>query len=182
MGQYYHPIILDAAGNIVVWMSAHKHNNGLKLTEHSYLKNSFVNTFEFGLSPEGPYHKSRVVWAGDYADLEAGRDVNLYQLCNEYNLIIPEPKSTLNFRYVVNHSKKLYVDKTKIPCPQDCYIFHPLPLLTAEGNGRGGGDYRGDSKLVGSWARDVISVEETITDDFSELVFDLTELDGPLRY
>lgn len=172
MGQYYYPIILDAAGNIVVWMNA---GAGLKLTEHSFLKNSFVNTFEYGLSPEGVYHKSRVVWAGDYADSEPGSDANLYQMCNEYKLIRPESKNTLKFRYVVNHSKKLFVDKTKIPCPNDRYALHPLPLLTAEGNGRGGGDYHSDSKLVGSWARDVISVEETISDEFEELVFDLIE-------
>jgi hypothetical protein len=30
--------------------------------------------------------------------------------------------------------------------------------LTAEGNGRGGGDWKGDGP-VGSWARDVISAE-----------------------
>lgn len=175
MGQYYHPVILDAAGNIVVWMSAHNYNNGLKLLEHSFLKNSFVNAFEFGLSPEGIYHKSRVVWAGDYADLEPGKEANLYQMCDDDKLIVPDSKSTMIFRYVVNHSKKLYVDKTKIPCSGDRYALHPLPLLTAEGNGRGGGDYRGDSELVGSWARDVISVEETITDEFQELVFDLAE-------
>lgn len=175
MGQYYHPIILDAVGKIVVWMNAQNYENGLKLMEHSYLKNSFVNTFEFGLSPEGPYYKSRVAWAGDYADLEPGHDTNLYAMCHEYNLIRPEPKSTLKYRYVVNHSKKLYVDKSKIPCPTGCYTIHPLPLLTVEGNGRGGGDYHTDSELVGSWARDIISVEETITDEFQELVFNLTE-------
>jgi hypothetical protein len=48
-------------------------------------------------------------------------------------------------------------------------------LLTVEGNGRGGGDYHTDSTLVGSWARDIISVEMTISDTFQEIVFDLTE-------
>jgi hypothetical protein len=175
MGQYYYPIILDAVGKIVVWMNAQMYNNGIKLTEHSFLNNSFVNTFEFGLSPEGIYHKSRVVWAGDYADPEAGKDTNLYAMCDEYNLIRPEPKNTLKYRYIVNHSKKLYVDKTKIPCPSGCSTIHPLPLLTVEGNGRGGGDYHTDSTLVGSWARDIISVEMTISDTFQEIVFDLTE-------
>ena len=43
-------------------------------------------------------------------------------------------------------------------CREMCE-FHPLPLLTANGNGRGGGDYLGsDMDLVGSWAGDRIAV------------------------
>lgn len=40
---------------------------------------------------------------------------------------------------------------------------------------RGGGDFRGDSDLVGSWARDLVSVSSTMPDGYSELVFDLVE-------
>ena len=172
MGQYYHPIILDATGKIVVWMEAHEYDNGHKLMEHSYLGNKFVSTFEYGLSPDGIYHMSSVVWAGDYADAEPGQEKNLHHLCNEYNLIRPTEKTTISYRFIVNHSKKLFVDKWKVPNVNNLFI-HPLPLLTAEGNGLGGGDYRGDSKLVGSWARDIISVEYTKPDGFQELVFDL---------
>ena len=173
MGQYYNPIILDALGKIVVWMQAHMYHNGLKLMEHSYLDNSFVSTFEFGLSPEGPYHKSRVVWAGDYADNEPDKDTNLYKQCSEYKLIKPSVKETTRFRFVVNHTKKQFVDKAKIPASDDELVIHPLPLLTCEGNGRGGGDFRGDTPLIGAWARDVISVEEVAPADFEEIVFNL---------
>lgn len=172
MGQYYCPIILDSTGKILVWMNSHLYGNGAKLTEHSFLKNNFVCTFEFGLSPEGIYHKSRVVWAGDYADNEPN-DTNLYNKCNEYNLIIPEEKITTRYRFVVNHSKKQYVDKSKIPTKG--YTLHPLPILTVEGNGRGGGDYHSNSPLIGSWARDIISVEETVPESYNELIFDLVE-------
>ena len=54
MGQYYYPIILDADGKIVVWMDPTAYVEGQKLMEHAYLRNPFVNTFEFALSPEGP--------------------------------------------------------------------------------------------------------------------------------
>ena len=177
MGQYYYPIILDRDGKIIVWMNAHMYNNGLKLTEHSYIGNNFVSTFEFGLSPEGPHYKSRVVWAGDYADADAEQteNLNLYHMCTEYSLIRPEEKNTRVYRFVVNHSKKQFVDKTRVP-EVDGIALHPLPLLTIEGNGRGGGDYgRGDaiSSLVGSWARDVISVEKTAPHEFEEVIFDL---------
>ena len=174
MGQYYYPIILNSDGKIVVWMCAHNYNNGLKLMEHSYLGNNFVSTFEFGLSPEGPHYKSRVVWAGDYADKELDQEKNLYQMCDEYTMISPQVKETKMYRYIINHSKKQFVDKTKAP-KQENFAVHPLPLLTCEGNGRGGGDYRGESPLIGSWARDIISVEEVAPEGFEELVFDLVE-------
>ena len=89
-------------------------------------------------------------------------------------MIRPEEKDTTRFRFVVNHTKKQFVDKTKLA---SCggYTIHPLPLLTCEGNGRGGGDYRGDSSLVGSWARDVISVEVDAPEGFEEIIFDLVE-------
>ena len=163
MGQYYYPIILDANGKIVVWMNGQTYNEGLKLMEHSYLDNTFVNTFEFALSPEGPHYKSRVVWAGDYADKEPGKETNLYEQCNEYNLIRPQEKDASKYRYIVNHTKNLYVDKSKVQS------LHPLPLLTAEGNGRGGGDLHEAPSWVGSWARDVISVEKMVPEDFEEL-------------
>jgi hypothetical protein len=165
MGQYYHAIILDAAGKILVWMNAFAYGSGVKLTEHSYVGNNFVSTFEFSLSPEGIYHKSRVVWAGDYADKETGQDKNLYEQCDDYNLIRPQVKSTEKYRFVVNHTKKQYADKSK-------WEMHPLPLLTAEGNGRGGGDIQDAPPCVGSWARDVISVEESLPEHFQEVVFE----------
>jgi len=172
MGQYYYPIVLDSQGKIVVWMCPYWYGNGAKLTEHSYIKNNFVQTFEFGLSPEGIYYKSRVVWAGDYADSEPDEQ-NLYRQCTEYNNIHPTEKDTSKYRFIVNHSKRLFVDKTKVRSGEEGMAYHPLPLLTAEGNGRGGGDYRGESPLIGSWARDVISVEIEAPTDFNELLFDL---------
>ena len=78
------------------------------------------------------------------------------------------------YRYIINHSKKQFVDKTKAP-KQENFALHPLPLLTCEGNGRGGGDYRDDAPIVGKWARDIISVEEVAPEGFEELVFDLVE-------
>jgi hypothetical protein len=133
------------------------------------------------------------VWAGDYADEEPDLkiikegeecDANLYSLCNDENEIKPKVSKTDTYPYILNHTKKLFVDKNKVPEIKDWEgaKIHPLPLLTCEGNGRGGGDFRGDEKgIVGSWARDVISVEKTnplvTTDtmDYKEIIFDLNE-------
>lgn len=163
MGQYYYAIILDAAGKIVVWMNAHAYGEGLKLMEHSYCDNPFVNSFEHGLSPEGAYYKSRVVWAGDYADKENGEEKNLHELCEDSKVVRPDVKSTAKYRYIVNHTKRRYVDKNEVK------TVHPLPLLTVEGNGRGGGDLHEAPSWVGSWSRDVISVEEGVPEGFEQL-------------
>ena len=82
------------------------------------------------------------------------------------------------YRYIVNHSQKVFVNKSKVPT-RDGFALHPLPLLTCEGNGRGGGDYRGSRRLqeplVGSWARNSISVEEEAPQGYTEILFDLVE-------
>ena len=198
MGQYYKPVILgekteENHETVKAWMYSHEYDNGLKLMEHSYQGNNFVSTFEKQLSRKGDYHKSRVVWSGDYADNEPDlkiiyegkeHNANLYSLCNCENEIKPKVSKTDTYPYILNHTKKLFVDKNKVPEIKDWEgaKIHPLPLLTCEGNGRGGGDFRGDEKgIVGSWARDVISVEKTnplvTTDtmDYKEIIFDLDE-------
>ena len=198
MGQYYKPVILgekteENHETVKAWMYSHEYGDGLKLMEHSYQGNNFVSTFEKQLSRKGDYHKSRVVWAGDYADEEPGLkiidegkeyDANLNSLCNDKNEIKPKVSKTNTYPYILNHTKKLFVDKNKVPeiTRWKGAKIHPLPLLTCEGNGRGGGDFRGDEKgIVGSWARDVISVEKTnplvTTDtmDYKEIIFDLDE-------
>jgi hypothetical protein len=81
------------------------------------------------------------------------------------------------YRFIVNHTKKLYVDKNL--GLTGSYDFHPLPLLTADGNGRGGGDYRGDDlELVGQWARDIISLELEAPLGYEELVCEFGEKDN----
>ena len=41
-------------------------------------------------------------------------------------------------------------------------------------DGNGSGDFRGDSNIVGSWARHVISVDSNVPADYTELAFNLT--------
>lgn len=213
MGQYYLPISLDKKE----WMYSHDYDNGLKLMEHSYLKNNFVQTVETLLMPQGSWHKTRIVWAGDYADdihllndidlavkdlsdaledkIEEDSKINLNQLCKEdgrtdgvpdkykpfiCNKIKPDEKSVPDsFRYIVNYSKSAFIDKTKVPEYGDGYQIHPLPLMTCQGNGQGGGDYHaqgeGEENIVGSWAGDIIGIEEKVPEGFTEYEFDLTE-------
>lgn len=174
MGQYYVVVILGPDGEkrefIRTWVSSHVYGCGSKLMEHSYLNNTFTSTVEFLLSPEGPFWKSRVVWAGDYADEEPVLDEsrekeNVYTMANneEHKLYSSSHPFTEKYPFIVNHSKRQAIHKGTVdPCKRE-FVIHPLSLLTAEGNGRGGGDYHGTNEaLVGSWARDVISLEGTV--------------------
>lgn len=184
MGQYYRIIILAdkkfKKEIIRTWMCPRTYSNGAKLTEHSYIGNNFVQALEHLISPKGMFYMSRILWAGDYADSEEDEENNLYRL-TEYNENIQSPESidTECYRYIVNHTKNLYVDKKRNHIKgqnMNELIIHPLPLLVSEGNGRGGGDYCGkNNELCGTWARDTISVEETIPSNFEELVCDFCE-------
>ena len=140
--------------------------------EHSYLDDSVVNSFEYCLNPNSKYSKSRVVWAGDYADNESNSSENLYRMCVDRNDLEAtlSVETTQAYPFLVNHDTKQYVDKRKLPS-----TIHPLPLLTCEGNGRGGGDLDSESSLIGSWARNHISIESVAPNNYSELVFDLSD-------
>ena len=175
MGQYYSACVLkENKTTPKAWVYSHDFGNGLKLMEHSYLTNNFVEAFET-LIFENP---QRVVWGGDYANNCKGRKTNIYDRCNDKIKVIPENRIDVKQgKYILNHTKKTFVDKTKVPSYNDGYRIHPLPLLTCEGCGGGGGDFFGkdENKIVGSWARDIISVQGTKPKGFTELIFDLIE-------
>ena len=97
-------------------------------------------------------------------------DLNLYSIAtgetDENGKVIRRAKPQLPYntesndgvRFFVNEDKKQFFDLWAVPFVGGMRV-HPLPLLTADGNGRGGGDYSGlDMNLVGSWARDFIRI------------------------
>jgi len=92
--------------------------------------------------------------------------------------------------YVVNHTKSLYLDgreyyesskfdwSTPEDFEADYWCAHPLSLLTAIGNGLGGGDFYGKGRRhIGEWAGDLISVSKTIPQDYKKfsVIFDERE-------
>jgi hypothetical protein len=171
MGQYYNPCFIEKNEkneiSILKYFETWDYQMGSKLMEHSYLKNPLVRTIEKELYK----NPTRVVWAGDYADEEEGLEENLYMLCEYYDVkampklvkFVEDPLK-VPYRYLINHDKKLYVDKRilfgdKRDTENYGLYYHPLPLLTCEGNGRGGGDYHTELDIIGSWSRDLISVD-----------------------
>jgi hypothetical protein len=192
MGQYYKACLIteEKPTNVVEYVDSWSHNNGSKLMEHSWLGNNFVKVVEMLLRKGGAWYKKPIVWAGDYADKEDGTDENLYGLtefANKANCDVLESDEGNPVMFIVNHSKKLYVNTAKLSTnhtwthPDTNRVYeikiHPLPLLTCEGNGNGGGDFCGkDTKnLVGSWARDIISVEDEKPEGYKELSFKMKE-------
>ena len=193
MGQYFMPCSLTGnKENVKSFVYSHHitsrwktadgrmvtSGQGLKLMEHSYLKNKMMLCVEALLVEGGEWNKTPIVWAGDYSDAVRG-ELTYYDMCNRTDEgehiakeLIPKPltaKQAKEFRFIVNHTKKEFVDKTKVPS-NDGWQIHPLSLLTSSGNGRGGGDFRGENEFVGTWATDVISVEKEIPADFKEIV------------
>lgn len=195
MGQYYMPTLIDQEGNIKS-LNAHNFDNGLKLTEHSWIGNNLVNAV-LCLIENNPM---RIAWIGDYSKdpyedayakaLPQQEFMHYYDAVwgEDDRLIIPassfSPKKldgicTLKtiHKFIVNHTKKQFIhlgeyitrsaytekggwenDRYNV-FATSTWCVHPLPLLTACGNDRGGGDYRSDYPGfddVGTWAFDLL--------------------------
>ena len=176
MGQYYRPVLETEKEKFS--FSSYDFGNGAKLMEHSYIGNTLVRRVENEIlnSPK------RLTWAGDYADPIKGSnpEINLFEAVevkksSKEDAEVVSDSCNLNpnskgYKYLVNHTKKEWCSNTgkKRSCG---LTISRLPLLTADGNGRGGGDYHGeDMKYVGSWAGDLI-----------EIVNDLSPLKGYKR-
>lgn len=194
MGQYYRPIILkqdfrtsykDKKAKVVI--NSWDYGCGAKLMENAWINNPICRICEGLLANR--YYGYPFVWCGDYAD-----DIRLYienlnekQFKEKYgdedekaylpydfeDELAERPefsKELPHYRYIINLSKKQYVDLNKIVDTDEHWGIHPLPLLCANGNQRGGGDYYGaDIKIVGTWAYDNIGVGNEVPVGFGEL-------------
>ena len=89
----------------------------------------------------------------------------------------------ITYEYILNFDKKQFVRIPKKSNKKDTHGYsmltiHPLPLLCADGNGRGGGDYwenNSDFDKVGIWAYDRIGIDNEIPEGFTELVVNFVE-------
>ena len=184
MGQYYLPVNLDKCQ----YMDPYDYGNGAKLMEHSWIGNNFVETIARSLLPGRPWHQSRIVWAGDYMDEgvfleeypEADKATTLYDFAScrkntPFENIRPGIPDGPIARYLVNHSQKEFVDLSKVVTTEDNWKIHPMPLLTSSGNGRGGGDFRGENSYVGAWAGQQISMQYSTPKGMKEISPDFRE-------
>jgi hypothetical protein len=171
MGQYYLGAILNKnifkTKNVIVECAycPFDFNNGAKLMEHSYVGNHYVMKYENALANK--YYGHPFVWIGDYADNVNNTNVHniASSFADEHKCKKSNNKNT--YKYIINLDKKQFI---RIPKKNKGeFIIHPLPLLCADGNGRGGGDYDGTNmELIGIWAYDRIGISDTIPDDIKE--------------
>lgn len=169
MGQYYRFINLDKKE------ACDRNREFWKLTEHSYVGNYYCNDILSLINNE--WKGDRVLHVGDYAeenDISTTSEL-IKKLNKEFNTKTPfyrysycfedvKPnKVKNNIRYVYNLDKKEYIDLYEQPIMDtwfydDTIGFNKLnsfALLTACGNGQGGGDYDGiNNDKIGSWAGD----------------------------
>lgn len=131
MGQYYMAVILDHPSGKVYAVTTFS-GDGAKLTEHSFDGSRIIQVVENLLRPGGAWHGLKLVWAGDYADVEKDSEHNLYDMPDKLYLNKDVEPLKTPLRYAVNHTKKLYVDKTCVPESARGCTFHPLPLLHAK--------------------------------------------------
>lgn len=195
MGQYYIPVILkkdfrsyykEKKAEVVIkpW----EYNCGCKLMEHSWVGNDLCRICEGLLANK--YYGYPFVWCGDYAD-----DIRVYIFGDANKKYIDDEQEYLpylftdglserpkfnnelpHYRYIINLSKKQFVDMDKICGNDEQWVIHPLPLLCSSGNGRGSGDYKGiNMDKVGIWAYDNIGVVNEIPEGFTELVVHFLE-------
>ena len=162
MGQYYRAYLRDVGGNEKTYAFMPS-----KLMETSWFDNVQVNKVAFEIFN----WPCRVAWIGDYSDC-AGCPEEIYKrtwempadYCLGYLENYPlDYDFNLRDMYLINHSKKLFVNCNDYAsrCNRNGWIIHPLPLLTCIGNGQGGGDYYSDNgtEYIGTWAFDWVSFD-----------------------
>ena len=203
MGQYYYPTILREKNKRFYSEEFYPldYDNGLKLTEHSYCGNHFVETVMAQLLNK----PGRLAWLGDYhsdgdfAELNPGLPKIIEKKFNEHYKCFtlrgredfchgkhvrhynkPEEVKERQGRFILNHDKKCYIDmveyeKNNLTCTEDDdWQFHPIPLLTAVGNGRGGGDFHGiGEEDVGCWAGDLLEVRNAKPSGYIDVTEDI---------
>ena len=168
----------------------HKYENGYKLTESCYFGNFFLET----VAKEITEKPKRVWWIGGYSERKDFKRKLDKEAFNYYKKDLddyytnqpqePEQEMPESKGYLVNYDKQVYIDlnmyKQTAPTadkndPEWEVKIHPLSILTAVGNDRGGGDYYGiNMKLVGSWAGDLLEITEKSPDaNFKDITFEV---------
>lgn len=209
MGQYYTSLIEDQSGNKRVfglqicdrpyWTTPDREYIGIKLMEHAWLCNKFMQAFATVLL-DSPH---KVWWVGDYTtqaddipdrpDLTADVRENVYDICwNEESSkyikeeILDGERTSFYGKYIINHDRGEYIDVSAYAdaleelanAEGEEWIICPIPLLTVVSNGLGGGDYYGSCMdKIGTWAGQTIEIVsdpdklEGLTDETSKYLF-----------
>lgn len=195
MGQYYKIAFKNEATGKITFSDRNVAGQRVmaKLLEHSnhgcILMHSVVDLLSKG--------KYRFAWVGDYAEpdeiSESTRgevrwedfwffdEKTKYNEAKELDFSFVPAKPYGN-KFLVNWDKGLYIPlrggffRENISWTSNgktvkySMHFNPIPILTAIGNGRGGGDYfQKGEELAGTWTWDLLSVEDAPPEGFKKL-------------
>ena len=155
MGAYY---------QAAIGKTRYNGTGGLKLMEHRYLKNNYVNSV-LNILENNP---QPLVWLCDYTE-DNCEYTNL--TWNNTEKVGLEETSKEPQRYILNHTKNLYIDRdeliTKMSFKQeDNWYIHPIPILcNSEDESMGGGDLHNDELRRATWCGDLISVQTNKPDE-----------------
>ncbi|MCL2062058.1 MAG: hypothetical protein FWH03_05480 [Firmicutes bacterium] len=173
---------------------------GLKIMEHSWI-NCGGNPLLNAVCNLILYKPSVVAWVGDYSKyvedchikgIEQLGEKNYKEICKgvwgDLAIWQKDPLQNKdawefdykNYRYLINNTTKQFVDFERVIKENsfdkdeknpDGWCVHPLSLLTATSNGKGGGDYsyKVDMDFVGIWAFCELHISDTLPDGFTEL-------------
>jgi len=134
----------------------HTCGNGLKLLEHGYIGNNYVDSIMNLLHIE----KGKLTWLCDYHE-EPGMqwsDIEEVDKVSEY--CTPIDKKYI----IVNHTKKIIINIEKLiklhnKDGRTTLLIHPLPILcNSDNEAMGGGDYRKDDSTRSTWKGDLIEI------------------------
>lgn len=192
MGQYYRPVIETDENELKAIDNYVNGNYQLaKLMEHSWYDNIWVDTISEMIYLE-PH---RIAWVGDYADavIEDFPNIPVKELfetawgdSKERDKELQNKGFDLKGKFLVNHTTHEYInlDKYKKENKRNGYCTHPVPLLTAIGNGQGGGDFytyanKEHIEDVGKWAWNVLEIVDQIppsyNKDYKEVMYHFIE-------
>ena len=160
---------------------------GMKLTEHSYVGNNLAVFLRKKLATD--WKGDRIYHIGDYASPEDGTQTaskmwdgadNILNNAVSIKCPMAYEDEILEYPIVINHDTKEYIDirdadVTDYWIDKDgkvwLFYYDPLLLLTACGNGLGGGDYRGSNEeLIGSWAGDRLEASSSKPEGYEPFV------------
>ena len=176
MGQYYRIAYDDGKLHINDRKVAGKDYMLAKLMEHSYFGNSLMDSMSSVIYK----NPTRVIWVGDYAnegdevsDATSGNVTydDVWSYGSDLNEVLKPVEFDYRGKYLVNHTKGVYISFDKYLDGGNDHEIHPLSILTCIGNGRGCGDYEDGSNMdyVGTWAWDEIEITDDAPDGMEEL-------------
>lgn len=161
MGEYFTPIFLNTAGQIVCALDPADYGSGLKLAGHTRADTPLMCAVMTLLALDGGL---RLVWAGDYADPEPGHQANLHFLVEDRHFVrfdglvaervapnrpLPATASSRCDGYLCNLDKRQYIDHADLRVDDTGWRRTLLPTLTVESERA-----TPNPQNFGAWARD----------------------------